>query len=154
MAYLTIDGYDFSPYVNKLKVGVKHNYVAGVASTGLTQAKYKSTSYIVEAGIIPVDSNAMKALQAILNKFAMTVSFLDPATNELKTITCILPQYAVEYYTIQQGNVKFQAFAITFTEAQTRAPVVNPDSGGSGSGSGDSGSTGDGDDVIYDGGAI
>lgn len=123
MSYLTIDGFDFSPYVNKLKVAIKHDYTAGTASTGRLQARYRSTSYIIEAGIIPVDEEAMKTLQAVLNNFAVSVSFLDPATNTLKTINCILPQYSVDYYTIQNNNTSFQAFTITFTEAITRAPV-------------------------------
>lgn len=116
MAYFKINDVDFSRYVSKLKVGTKHNANTRVNAAGNTMVQYINTKHIIEAGIIPLDAAAMASLQEQINKFEVTVAYLCPETKELKTINCMISQQAVDYYTIQGSNVKFQAFSLVFTE--------------------------------------
>lgn len=123
MAYFKINGTDFSHYVNKLKIGLQHKYSSTDTASGKVSAKYRDSSYIVEVGIIPLDADAMKSLQTYISQFALQISFLDPTTEELKDIDCILTNSTVDYYTIQEGNTKFKAFSLTFTEARITSPL-------------------------------
>ena len=117
MAYLKINGTDYSMYVNKLKIERNHIYKGQTAASGNTVAKYINTKRTIEVGIIPLDSTAMARLQTDINKFKVTVSYLDPQTKELvENVSCIIPQNSVDYYTVQAGNVKFQAFSLKFEE--------------------------------------
>ena len=117
MAYLKINGNDYSMYVNKLKVAREHVYKGMTNASGNTLVKYVNTKRIIEVGIIPLDSTAMANLQTDINKFKVTVSYLDPQTATLEEgVVCIIPQNSVEYYTVQADNVKFQAFTIVLKE--------------------------------------
>lgn len=117
MAYFKLNGVDFSMYVNKLKIGYEHIYKGQTNATGNTLVKYINTKRIIEVGIIPLDSEAMKNLQAIINTFKVNVSFLDAETGTLvENVPCIIPHNSVDYYTIQVGNTKFKAFSLEFKE--------------------------------------
>jgi hypothetical protein len=116
MAYFKINEIDFSRYVNKLKVSTKYNANTRVNAAGNTLAQYINTKRIIEVGIIPLDADAMKSLQEQLEKFDKTILFLNPKTNQLYRIKCLLTQQSVEYYTIQDSKVKFQAFSLVFEE--------------------------------------
>lgn len=117
MSYLKINGNDYSMYVNKLKVAKEHNYKGMTNAAGNTVVKYVNTKRIIEVGIIPLNSDVMQNLQADINQFKVTVSYLEPETNTLvENVNCIITKNAVDYYTIQAGNVKFKAFSLTMTE--------------------------------------
>lgn len=116
MAYFKINNKDFSQYINKLKVGNKHNYKARTNASGNMSVKYINTKRIIEVGIIPLDDASTSALQKEINKFTVTVSFLNPQTKALETINCIIPDNAVDYYTIQAGKVMLNAYSLKFTE--------------------------------------
>ena len=116
MAYFKINGIDFSMYVNKLKVGNNHNYKARTNASGNMRVQYVNTKRVIEVGIIPLDDASTSALQEQINKFQVTVSFLNPETKALETIKCIIPNNAVEYYTIQADKVMLNAYSLTFTE--------------------------------------
>jgi hypothetical protein len=120
LTYFKINDIDFSQYVNKLKIGKENNFKVKTNARGKLQASYITTNYIVEVGIIPIDNEAMQSLQAALRANGVSISFLDADTGELKTINAILTKQAVEYYTIQDSNIRFNAFALTFTEAVIR----------------------------------
>ena len=117
MAYFKINNIDFSMYVNKLKVAKEHIYKSMTNANGNLLVKHTNSKRVIEVGIIPLDAATMRALQVELDKFKVTVSYLNPNTQQLETINAIIPQNSVEYYTIQgANNVKFNAFALTFTE--------------------------------------
>lgn len=120
MTYFKINGVDFSMYVNKLKVATEHSYKGGINAQGRIMAQYRGTSKIVEVGIIPLDDDSLASLIEQINKFAVTIEYLDPETKQLQSIDCIVPEHAVDYYTIQAGNVMLNAFSLTFTQAQIR----------------------------------
>lgn len=117
MTYFKINGHDYSMYVNKLKVAREHIYKGMTNATGNMVVKYVNTKRIIEVGIIPLDSAAMKNLQEDINKFKVTVSYLDPKTGALEeNVACIIPHNSVDYYTVQANNVKFDAFSLEFKE--------------------------------------
>lgn len=117
MTYFKIGDTDFSMYVNKLTVATDHKYTARTTRDGNTMVKYINTKRLFEVGIIPLDSEAMSALMAAIKQFNVSISFLNPETNELEeNVNCIIPNNLVEYYTVQAGNVKFKAFSLDIME--------------------------------------
>jgi hypothetical protein len=117
MTYFKINGVDFSMYINKLKVGREHIYKGMTNAAGNLLVRYVNTKRIIEVGIIPLDSAAMKSLQEQINKFSVTISYLDPETGVLEeNVACIIPHNSVDYYTVQAGNTKFKALSLEIKE--------------------------------------
>ena len=117
MAYFKINNHDYSMYVNQLKVSKDAVYKSATNAAGNTVVKYITTKRNFTVGIIPLDAAAMAALQADISAFQVSVSYRDPATNELvENVSCIIPINEVEYYTIQANKVMYKAFNITITE--------------------------------------
>lgn len=118
MAYFKINGKDYSMYVNKLLVDTKHKYTARENASGNLMVKYITKKHNVQVGIIPLDAAALRSLTAELNggSFEKNITYLDPETNSLKTIRCIIPINTIEYYTIQAGNTMAKAFNFTCEE--------------------------------------
>lgn len=116
MAYLKINTVDYSQYVNKLSITTKHKYTSRENASGTLLVKYLAEKKNVQVGIIPLDSSSLKSLMAAINSFEVSVEYLEPQTNALKTIDCIIPANTVEYYTIQAGNTKAKAFTFTCEE--------------------------------------
>lgn len=116
MTYFKINNTDFSAYVSKLKVAKKHTYKARTNAAGNTRVQHINSKYVIEVGIIPLDNVAMKNLLAAISNFQVSITFLSPETNTLQTIDCMITEQAVDYYTIQDSNVKYQAFSLVFTE--------------------------------------
>lgn len=117
MTYFKINGTDFSMYVNKLKVAKEHIYKSQTNASGNTIVKYVNSKRIIEVGIIPLDDDVMSALQTEIDKFKVSISYLDPKTKTLvEGVSCIIPDTSVEYYTVRADNVMFNAFSLHFTE--------------------------------------
>lgn len=117
MTYFKINGIDFSMYVNKLKVGREHLYKGMNNAAGNLLVKYVNTKRIIEVGIIPLDSATMTSLQNEIDKFQVSISYLDPKTGTLaENVACIIPHNSVDYYTVQAGNTSFKAFSLEFKE--------------------------------------
>lgn len=117
MAYFKMNGTDFSHYVNELKVERKANYNAQTNAAGDSVVDYINHKRNITVGIIPVDNEAMIALQTILANLNISISYRDPMTGELvENVNCILPTNNVEYYTIQADKVMYKKFSLKFTE--------------------------------------
>ena len=118
MAYFfTINGNDYSMYVNKLVVGTEHFYKSMTNAAGNTLVKFVNSKRTLEVGIIPLDSNVMAQLLTDVDKFNVTISYLDPKTNNMvENMKCIIPNHLIEYYTIQVGNVSYKAFSLQIKE--------------------------------------
>lgn len=117
MAYLKIGNKDFSHYVNELKVDRKAQYTAQTNAAGNTVVDYVNHKRTITVGIIPVEDEAMKALQAVLQSLQVNLSFRDPLTGELvENVHCILPDNNIEYYTIQSDKVMYKKFTLKFIE--------------------------------------
>lgn len=117
MAYFKINNIDYSKYVNKLNVTKTKIYNEQTNANGNTVVDLINTKRIIEVGIIPLDSVAMAELQTAIDNFNVLVSFRNPQTNALEeNVNCIIPENAVEYYTIQNNKVLYNAFTIQIQE--------------------------------------
>lgn len=117
MAYLKINGNDYSMYVNGLKVDTKHVYSNGTLSSGVDWAVLKRTKHSLTVSIIPLDSAAMASLLSDINSFKVTVDYRDPNTNTLREgVAAIISINSVEYYTIQADKVLYKGFMFVIEE--------------------------------------
>lgn len=116
MSYFKINGVDYSDCVNALTVEKEANYSAQTNAAGNTVVDFINHKRTIEVGIIPLDGEKMAQLQSAIDGFEVTISFLNPSTNALEDVSCIIPDNEVEYYTIQAGKTMLNAFSLTFTE--------------------------------------
>lgn len=116
MAYIKINDTDFSMYCNKLNVSKKANYNAQTNAAGDTVVDYINHKRVIQVGIIPLNDSVMAELQGLLDLFSVSITFLNPETKELETVSCIIPENNIEYYTIQANKVSFNAFELEFIE--------------------------------------
>lgn len=117
MTYFKLNENDISHCVNKLNISKAANYTAQTNAAGDKVVDYINAKRTIEVGIIPLTPVDMVALQTAINGFSVTLSFLNPVTNELEeNVNCIIPENAVSYYTIQADKVLFNAFTIKFIE--------------------------------------
>lgn len=118
MAYFKINGTDYSMYVNKLLIDTKHKYTARENASGNLMVKYITKKHNIQVGIVPLDAAALRSLESALSggSFEKNITYLDPETNSLKTIRCIIPVHSIEYYTIQAGKTMTKAFSFTCEE--------------------------------------
>jgi hypothetical protein len=117
VAYLKINGHDYSQYVNKLTVIKDHNYTSRITSSGYMKIKYIAAKRTLEVGIIPLDQEAMQALLKDINGFEVSVEYRNPETGALETIPeCIIASNTVDYYTIRADKTSYQAFNFKIQE--------------------------------------
>lgn len=116
MAYFKINDEDFSYCVNELKVGTTANYNAQTNAAGDTVVDFINRKKVIEVGIIPLNELDLGALTRAINNFTMSITYLEPELNTLKTIDCILPESNVEYQMIRVGNTMSKAFTLQFIE--------------------------------------
>ena len=116
MAYLKINGNDYSMYCNELKVSKDVNYNAQTNAAGNTVVDYINAKREIEVGIIPLNDTVMKTLLADLEAFNIMLSFRNPNTNQMEEVNCIIPSNNVEYYTIQANKVQYKAMTLNFIE--------------------------------------
>lgn len=117
MAYFKIGNTDFSGICNKLEVNTATKFNAQENAAGDTVVDYIGKKRTITVGIIPLHDSEMIQLQRAIAGFAVSISFRDPLTNTLATnVPCIIPENAVDYYTIQENNVRYNALTLRFSE--------------------------------------
>ena len=116
MAYFKINNNDYSQYVNKLIVDTTHKYTARENASGNLLVKHITSKKKLQVGIIPLDATSLTSLMEDIDSFEVTVDFLNPKTNQLETINCIIPVHSVEYYTIRADKVMTKAFTFACEE--------------------------------------
>lgn len=117
MAYLKLNGVDFSHMVNALNVNAVHNYNAQTNAAGNTVVDRINTKRTIEVGFRPLRHDEMQSLMVQTYAFSVMVSFLDPATGALaEDVLCISAEAPTEYYTIQDGFILFNEFSLEFQE--------------------------------------
>ena len=117
MAYFKINNNDYSMYVNALKVDKKATYNAQTNAAGNTVVDYINSKRTIEVGIIPLDAASLTALLADVDKFSVSISFMNPHTNTLEeNIKCIIPDSNIEYFTIRADNTSVKGFKLKFIE--------------------------------------
>lgn len=117
MAYFKIGTVDYSNYVSGLKVTTTANYNAQTNAAGNTVVDYINQKKKIKVEFIPLGSAAVATLlTAIGTGFPISISYTEPSTQALATVSCIIPSKDIEYYTIQTGKVLLKSFTLTFTE--------------------------------------
>lgn len=117
MTYLKINGVDFSDICNKLDVKTNVNYNAQTNAAGGTVVDYVGAKRTIDVGIVALSDADMIRVQQAISAFSVSLSFRDPRTNTLaEGVPCIIPSNTAAYYTIQDGNVRYNAMTLTFTE--------------------------------------
>ncbi|MBR2492512.1 MAG: hypothetical protein IKB64_03465 [Paludibacteraceae bacterium] len=116
MAYFKINNNDYSQYVNKLIVDTTHKYTARENASGNLLVKHITKKKKLQVGIIPLDASSLTSLMEDLDSFECTVTYLEPKTNTLETINCIIPVHSIEYYSIRAGNIMTKAFTFACEE--------------------------------------
>lgn len=116
MAYLKINNHDYSQYVNKLIVDTTHKYTARENASGNLMVKHITAKKKLQVGIIPLDASALTSLMQDLDAFEVTVEYLEPKTNALTTINCIIPVHSIDYYTIRADKTMAKAFTFSCEE--------------------------------------
>lgn len=117
MAYLKINNTDYSKYVNELAIKTKAIYNAETNAAGDTVVDYINSKRTISVGIIPLDAESAKGILNAISGFSVSLTFLNPLTNELEeNVACIITNNDIEYYTIQANNVRLNAFSLDFEE--------------------------------------
>ena len=117
MTYFKIGNNDYSEYVNKLLIKETKVYNAQTNAAGDTVADYINRKRTIEVGIIPLNNTVLAALMADIDNLDVSLSFIDPKTNQLvENVKCIIPSSNINYYTIQADKILTRAFSLTFTE--------------------------------------
>lgn len=117
MAYFKINDIDFSSYVSGLKVIKNNNFNAQTNAAGNTVIDYINSKRTIEVTFITLDSTVMPKIQQEINKFSVTLSFIEPTTGGLiEGVKCVIPNNEIEFYTIQTKKTMFKGFTLTFTE--------------------------------------
>ena len=118
MAYLTINGHDYSDYVCDLKITRNHTYRAQTCAAGNTVVDNISSKRQFEVGVIALDDEVMPNLLNDVYGFEVSLGFRNPQTNQLEEdVTCIIPTSSISYYTLSgAGSRMYDAFNLKFTE--------------------------------------
>lgn len=116
--YFKINNTDFSHLVSSLKTGFETlvsdqsgRNAAGNTVIDIVNKKVKvyiTFRYMTEA--------EMKSLLTAIQDYVITVSFKDPRTGQLTTITTYTGTPEPEYYTIQPGKVLIKPMSLNFIE--------------------------------------
>ena len=118
MEYLKINGQDFSNIVSGLKVGyetlVSDN--SGRNAAGDTIIEVINRKIKIYTNIRHTFEDEMAAFLAAIDNFVVNVSYLDPKTKTIKTITAYTGTPEPEYYTIQNGKVIYKPIDLNFIE--------------------------------------
>lgn len=117
MAYLKINGVDFSAFVNKLEVNTAHTYNAQINAAGDTVVDYIAAKRTINVGIIPLSDSNMRTLKQEIDEFDISLSFMNPTTGAMEEgVSCIIPANNISYYTIQANKVSFNGCDLSFIE--------------------------------------
>ena len=116
MTYFKIGDTDYSMYVNELSISTETLYNEQTNAAGNSVVDYINKKRVINVGIIPLNDDIMKQLKTDIAAFNVTVSYLNPDTQALEEINCIISDDEVEYYTIQTDKVMFNAMSLTFKE--------------------------------------
>ena len=118
MAYLKINDKDFSHMVSGLKVGFETlvSEASGRNAAGNTVIDVINRKVKVYVTLRHTFENEMKEFLESIKDYVVNITFLNPETKGLDTITTYTGTPEPEYYTIQPGNVIYKPMSINFIE--------------------------------------
>lgn len=118
MAYLKINGSDFSSLVSGLKVGfetlVSDN--SGRNAAGDTVIDVINHKVKLYASFRHTTDAEMKSFLGAIQDYVVTVEYRNPKTGALSTITAYTGTPEPEYYTIQSDMVIYKPMELNFIE--------------------------------------
>lgn len=118
MAFLKINGKDFSHLVSSMKVGfetlVSDN--SGRNANGDTVIDVINKKCKVYVGLRHTTREEMEAFLASIENYVVEVSFLNPKNNSFKTITAYTGTPEPDYFTIQDGKILYKPLNLNFIE--------------------------------------
>jgi hypothetical protein len=114
--YFTIDGKDFSHFVNELKVVRNHNYNAQMNANGDTVVDYINAKYSIDVGFRPLNQTEAEELFTAIEEFSVLVGFRAPVANTERQARCISPTEEFEYYLIHGEETLSKPFTLTFSQ--------------------------------------
>jgi hypothetical protein len=117
MAYLKVNNEDFSHLISGLKIGyetlVSDN--SGRNAAGNTVIDVINRKIKVYTTLRHTTEAEMKSFLAAINDYVVQVTFLNPETNALKTITAYTGTPEPEYYTISDKTI-YKPMSLNFIE--------------------------------------
>lgn len=118
MEYFKINNTDFSKFVSGLKVGneVLVSDSSGRNANGDTVIDIVNRKFKLYVTFIPMYQEDMKAFLGSIENYVVEVSFRNPKTNELTTITAYTGTPEPEYYTIQNNKVLYKPLTLNFIQ--------------------------------------
>lgn len=118
MNYLKVGNTDLSHLVNSLKVGYETlvSEDSGRNANGDSVIDVINEKTKIYVGLRYTTQEEMDMFLDAINVFVNNVSFLDPRTNALRTITAYRGTPEPEYYTIQDGMIMYKPMSINFVE--------------------------------------
>jgi hypothetical protein len=116
--YFKINGKDFSDLVSGLKVGYETLVSSGSGrnANGDTVIDVINRKHKVYVTFRHTFSEEMKGLLAAIADYVVEVTFLNPKTKALTTITAYTGTPEPEYYTIQADKTIYKPLALNFIE--------------------------------------
>ena len=116
--YFKINNTDFSKLVSAMKIGFETlvSDDSGRNANGDTVIDVINTKAKVYITFRHMTEAEMKNLLAAINDYVVSVSFRNPKTNELSTITAYTGTPEPEYYTIQSNLVIYKPMELNFIE--------------------------------------
>lgn len=118
MAYFKINNVDYSHLVSGLRVG----YETLVSDKSGRNAAGDNVIDVINRKIkvyVTLRHTTQEEMRAFLNAvkpFVVNVTFLDPETNQLKTINTNIGTPEPEYYTIQSTMTIYKPMSLNFIE--------------------------------------
>ena len=118
MAYLKINGVNISPLTSGLKVGYETlvSDSSGRNAAGDTVIDVVNKKIKLYVTIRHTTQDEMQVFLDSIKDYVVNVSFLNPKTKELTTITAYTGTPEPEYYTIQDGFVVYKPMSLNFIE--------------------------------------
>ncbi len=118
MAYFKINNKDFSSYVSTMKVGFETlvSDDSGRNANGDTVIDVINHKVKLYIGFRHLLEEEMQELLAAISDYVVKVSFLNPKTKELTTITTYTGTPEPEYYTIQPTHTIYKPMTLNFIE--------------------------------------
>lgn len=118
MAYLKVNNTDFSHLVSGLKVGFETlvSDKSGRNAAGDTTIDVINNKIKVYTTLRHTTEAEMKSFLAAIADYVVSITFLNPKTNELTTITAYTGTPEPEYFTIQPTHIIYKPMSLNFVE--------------------------------------
>lgn len=118
MAYLKINDKDFSSLVSGLKVGYETlvSDKSGRNAAGNMYVDIINRKIKVYVSLRHTTDAEMKSFLEAVKPFVVSITFRNPETNALSTITTNIGTPEPEYYTIQPGHVIYKPMDLNFIQ--------------------------------------